>query len=596
MCGIFAIVSSKINDKMDEYYLPYFERIQHRGPDFSSYEQIDNKVIMGFHRLAIIDPHETSNQPLFAYYYEDDNKIEYPVMLICNGEIFNYKYLIKYLEETTEFEKDILSSNSDCEIILYLYLYLGIKETLKLLDAEFSFILYDTYKNKVYAARDCFGVRPLFYGFEDSKENTILLSSEVKGIYTEKGFGFKPFPPSSFMEIDFNNETLEQNNFSKKNYLSFNINKYFNIDKYLLKPDINTNINPYNTFSHLKEFKLNINSLLKKAVEKRLMSDRPIGCLLSGGLDSSLITSLVHKHLPDVKCFSIGLKGSVDIKAAKKVVKFLQIPKENHHIVNFTIEEGIQAISDLIYHLESYDITTIRASTPQYLLSQYIKRYTDVRVLYTGEGADELFAGYQYSKMAPNAIDLHNDSIRLLKELYLYDNLRTDRTTASQGLEVRVPFLDKELVNYVLYLPPDFIKPLVSFNEIDDYKKSQVENKIEKLLLRSSFEEDNLLPDEILWRHKEAFSDAVSSTKTSWYVELNKYINTVISDEKFSEEVNKFEFNKPETKEALYYRSIFQKHFPNQDQLIDHYWLPKWCGDIKDPSATILNCHKGDLS
>jgi asparagine synthase (glutamine-hydrolysing) len=314
------------------------------------------------------------------------------------------------------------------------------------------------------------------------------------------------------------------------------------------------------------------------------MSDRPIGCLLSGGLDSSLVTSIVSRHLPNLHCFSIGLnESSVDIIAAKKVANFLKIPIENHHIVNFTIEEGLSAIRDVIYHLESYDITTIRASTPQYLLAKYIRTNTDIKVLYSGEGSDELFAGYQYSKSAPSDKDLHFDTIRLLSELYLYDNLRTDRTTAAWGLEVRVPFLDKKFTQYVLELDPKL-------------KRSSME-VMEKMLLRNSFKEGNYLPDEILYRPKEAFSDAVSSKEVSWYKSLNVYINQAVSDEQLGDASIKYPYNTPQTKEALYYRDIFSELYPikNIDQVIPHYWLPKWQGNVQDPSATVLKCHQGDL-
>jgi asparagine synthase (glutamine-hydrolysing) len=548
MCGIFAYVYTNNEDMICKDILSVeFNKMHHRGPDYSIIQNVDLKVIFGFHRLAIIDTTSTSNQPLFG----NGN------YLICNGEIFNYKELARTHNLN-------LTSGSDCEVILKLYEKYGIDQTIKMLDGEFAFVLYDMNKHMIYAGRDPYGIRPLFIGYNNN--STLFFSSEVKALHNLCKT-IEPFLPSRYMTVDLSTS------------FQLNYTIYFDLE---FKQEICSD----DIITTYKE----INRLFTRAVEKRLMSDRPVGCLLSGGLDSSLVTSIVKRYLPDLHCFSIGLDEGVDIIAARKVASFLNIPPENHHIVNFTVEEGINAIKSVIYQLESYDITTIRASTPQFLLANYIKNNTDIKVLYSGEGADELFAGYQYSKDAPSDSELHQDTKRLLRELYMYDNLRTDRTTAGCGLEVRIPFLDKEFTQYVMGLDPSLRRPT-----------RQVQ---EKKLLRTSFSnvlKDHLpdfkeyLPENILYRPKEAFSDAVSSKEISWYRTLVEHIHSVVSDNDLEECKTKYTVNTPQTREALYYRNIFAELYPGRDNLIDHYWLPKWQGNIQDPSATVLSCHVGDL-
>jgi asparagine synthase (glutamine-hydrolysing) len=549
MCGIVCIIHDCDAIACNVSIAECTKQIEHRGPDSSNYININSRVSFGFQRLAIIDPSDKSNQPLYL-----DN-----IVLICNGEIFNYHEIIQENGFQTR-------TDSDCEVIMHLYKKYGIHQTVDMLDAEFSFILYDNDKDLIYVARDAYGVRPLFLGMAG---NSIILASEIKAMLplNDNNIKIEPFLPGHYMEINVANRAINS-------YI-----KYFNID---ILPSCYCDGYGYGQDGdghgpiHSK-----INELFTSAVVKRLMSDRPIGCLLSGGLDSSLVTSIVSRYIPNLQCFSIGLDGGIDIIAAKKVVNFLKIPTANHHIVNFTVEEGLSAIRDVIYHLESYDITTIRASTPQYLLAKYIRTNTDIKVLYSGEGSDELFGGYQYSKLAPSDMDLHWDTVRLLNELYLYDNLRTDRTTAAWGLEVRIPFLDKKFTQYILDLDPSL-------------KRSSME-LMEKMLLRESFKNNSYLPDEILYRPKEAFSDAVSSKEVSWYKTLSTYIDIAVSDEEFALSSIKYPYNTPQTKEALYYRNIFTELYPidNIDKIIPHYWLPKWQGDISDPSATVLKCYQG---
>jgi asparagine synthase (glutamine-hydrolysing) len=296
------------------------------------------------------------------------------------------------------------------------------------------------------------------------------------------------------------------------------------------------------------------------------MGDSQIGCFLSGGLDSSLVCAIAAKTIPDIHAYTIGMVGSSDIEAAKIVAKYLGI---QHHVYTYTAEEGINAIQSVIYALETYDVTTIRASIPQYLLSQKIKESGHVRVLLSGEGSDELFGGYQYFKNSPSPAALAEESNRLISELYMYDNLRTDRVTAAWGLEVRVPFLDKKLVTYV--------------NSIDPSYRSSSSDKLEKLLLRESF--TGYLPENILLRPKEAFSDAVSnSTGETWKEILAAHINT------FADNPEVMQINAP-TLEAKYYRYVYNMYYPND--LIKDYWMPKWITQKSwDPSATTIDCYK----
>lgn len=562
MCGIWAFLSA--SESIDPERLANlkesFMKIQHRGPDNSSLTEITDKLVFGFHRLAIIDPSSQSDQPLH---------IENDLSLICNGEIYNYRGLIemcKYKPKT----------GSDCESVLPLYSKYGISGVVQRLDAEFSFVLYDRTTDQLHIARDRFGVRPLFWG--RGLDGSLYISSEAKGI--PETVYVEPFPRGHFATISLKQSLNSTNIFpSVSSYLSWS-------DKVLSH-------NLSDAYPKIKE-------LLTRAVRKRLMSDRPLGCLLSGGLDSSLVTSIVWRSLKEQErekfhCFSIGLEGGVDIEAAKKVAQHLGI--KNHHIVNFSVEDGINVVERVIYSLESYDVTTIRASVPQWLLAHYVSTQTGIRVLLSGEGADELFAGYQYFKKCPDANSLKSESRRLLDELYLFDNLRTDRTTAAHGLEVRVPFLDLELVEFIDSLPAE-------------YRSCDSSTLMEKMLLRSSFDDGVTLPLDILYRRKEAFSDAVSSHETSWYESLVHHIESELLGSGLSseEKVNKtkellegaeeeYVHNPPKTLEALYYRRIFETVHKSRANLITHYWMPKWVQlDKWDPSATKLDCHQGDLS
>ncbi len=564
MCGIFASVRTKHGI---EFVKCECDKISHRGPDSSSFTVVDSQVNFGFHRLAIVDRSENGMQPF----------VHDGVYMICNGEIFNHKEL-----EKTHGLCSVMRSESDCECILYMYERFGIDTVVKSLDAEFALVIYDTNRQLLHVARDPFGVRPLFIGTSD--DDGYYFSSEAKAINFCSSV--RQFLPGHYMTLDLSKENI-----------SMFIEKYYDFPdpfRYLCLQSGKCDCEPpcedvesiqsCTRYTPPKLVTIEYEDILAairghfiEAVKKRTMSDRTVGCLLSGGLDSSLVASVLLKFMPDVHFFSIGLKDSVDVKAAKRVISYFKVHVSHHHVVEFTVEEGLNAIEEVIRQLETYDVTTIRASVPQYLLAKYISKYTSVIVVYSGEGSDELFNGYQYSKQAPDAIELDLDTKSLLTQLAWFDNLRTDRTTAKWGLEIRVPFLDKKLVDYVLSLDPNL---------------KMCSDQIEKKLLRDAFK--GWLPDDILYRPKEAFSDAVSSKEVSWYRSLQNMINEIITD---SDLANcSYKVNQPRTKEALYYRQIFNKYYPDRDDIIPRYWMPNWQDEsLTDPSATVLKCHVGDL-
>lgn len=542
MCGIFACSNSHSDELKNPKSLD-FDKIKHRGPEKSNFLTIDN-VKLGFHRLAINDLSDTGMQPFHLN----------GMWLICNGEVFNHKEL----ERKYNFK---MQSRSDCEVILHLYNYFKeepnvIELLINELDAEFVFVIYDSFSKKMYAARDQYGIRPLFYGF---KEQEFFFASEMKALSFLPHVD--PFPPATYAVVT--NDII--------------LKKYYEISLEKLYPQPSTEI-----------IHKTIKNLLTESVNVRIMSDKPVGAFLSGGVDSSLICALLIKQIPDLHCFTIGLDdNSVDILAAKKVAKHIGIKEGHHRCIYFTVEEGFAALKDVIYHLESWDTTTNRASVPQYLLAKYIKENTDIKVLYSGEFADETFASYQYFKLAPTVKDLELDTKRLLEEIYLYDGLRVDRTVSAFGLECRIPFGNKKLIDYIFSLTPEL--------------RICSETIIEKKLLRDSFKSalfhdtisHEILPQDILYRRKDAFSDAVSSKTKSWYKSLQELIEPLISNEELSTAYIKYPDNTPKTKEALYYRNIFAELFPNRCCVIPHLWLPKWV-DTNDPSATILKVYKND--
>jgi asparagine synthase (glutamine-hydrolysing) len=540
MCGIFFYLGKyyTLSQLMTE-----FMKSSHRGPDSSFLRTIEGfddsmKAFMGFHRLAIMDMSREGDQP-----FESSNKN----YVICNGEIYNHKVIRDKLRVK-------ISSHSDCSVILPLYEKFGISKMMKYLDGDFAFIILDTKNRKVHLARDPVGVKPLFYLHNS---NGFFVSSEMKSLIE-----FAQVPEDKIIMLSSGTTLtydLETQTITTKNYWSIN----------------NDSSNPKGE----EEIKGDIREKLTLAVKKRLMTDRPLGLLISGGLDSSLIAGITRKLLgpsAQIESFSIGMPSSPDVEKAKIVASYL---KTKHHTVDFTAERGIAAIREVIKQLETFDITTIRASVPQYLLSKYISENTEVKVILSGEGSDELFGGYMYSHLAPSNEELQKDSHRLIKELEMFDVLRTDRTTAGNGLEVRVPFLDRGFMRYVLNLDGKYKNP----NESSGFGK-----RIEKAILRDAFntEEDQYIPDEILYRTKNAFSDACGY---DWIPTLQTHFETSVTNEEFSSRFEKYPHMTPSSKEAYYYRKTFEEFYPNQSHILKHYWLPNWVASNNEPSARLLN-------
>jgi len=434
---------------------------------------------------------------------------------MCNGEIFNYLDLQKKYNLT-------LTSKSDCEVILRLYEknILNVEE----FNGDFAFVIYDFKKRLITLSRDRIGVRPLFYGF--THDQCFAVSSEVKALSFCELNRIYHVPPSNMVTYNLMRESIEQI-------------PYYNITQVLpsfyLKNDIKT--------------------LLIESTRKRLLSDRPIGCLLSGGLDSSIICArLCHLLGPkNVRTYSIGMQGSLDLEYARKVADFLGT---DHHEVLFTPEEGLIAIPEVVHHLESYDITTVRASVGMYLLGKYISKNTNDKVIFSGEGSDELFCGYLYFHYAPTVESAHNESLRLIGELYKYDVLRADRCISSHGLELRVPFLDPSVLEFAKSLPGD---------------KKAPNGGIEKKVLREAFR--GMLPDDVLFRRKDGFSDGVSGKKKSWY----EYIRDHVNDD----------YNSTQ-KESEWYKSLYLREYSHYPKPIDYYWLPKWVNCGGNPSGRVL--------
>ncbi|KAK9870514.1 hypothetical protein WA026_008071 [Henosepilachna vigintioctopunctata] len=553
MCGIWAIFGV---DHPQKFCADTFTKISHRGPDawrIECHSKMKNHCL-GFHRLSIVDQ-VYGMQPLKLHLYPD-------TVLLCNGEIYNFKSL----KEEFNFNYETFV---DVECITHLYEKFGFEGVVKNLDGVFAICLVDIKRKKIFLARDPYGVRPLFK--LRSRSGVLGVSSEAKGLVSvehdlngeEKTL--TPFKPGTYEEYDI----IEGD--KTKFVKSFTFHEPGDRPKF--KPFF-----AYEDFApndHLK----NVKDLLTSAVRKRLMGERRIGCLLSGGLDSSLIASLLvreakKQNLPyKVQSFSIGMGDSPDLKAARKVAEFIGT---EHHEIIFTEEDVANALDDVIYTLETPDITTIRASIPMYLISKYIQDNTDTTVLFSGEGADEVAQGYIYFRDAPDAKSAHAESIRLLKEIYMFDGLRADRTTSSKSLELRVPFLDLQFTNYYLNIPEELRQPK--------------DRSIEKYLLRSAFDNEELLPHDILWRPKEAFSDGVASKKKSLFVIVQEII-----DRRFTENydpivaTNKYPHCTPMSKESLYYREKFEENFPKlADHFLPHYWMPRWVEGVTDPSARFI--------
>ena len=556
MCGIFALLNNNDTIKQD-FILEQFNNSKTRGPDNSCINTINNNFI-GFHRLSINGLSEDSNQPF------NINNIQ----LICNGEIYNYKELFNNIsyKQTT---------NSDCEIIIYLYILYGIDYTLNLLDGVFAFILIDYNLNVMYVSRDPYGVRPLFYLYnqsfitndvfsENNNENLIGFASEMKQLI-------------EFTKMEDNN--LYINQLTPGEYLSLKLsenNKWYITDKTKYNTfklnNITHNVD-INTENYIDYILNNIHNKFCNAVKKRVENtDRQIACLLSGGLDSSIVCALVNKYSKDIlETYSIGLEGSEDLKYARIVAEYLET---KHTEIIVSEEDFFNQIPDVIKHIESYDTTTVRASVGNYLVAKYISENSDAKVIFNGDGSDELMGGYLYINEAPNHLEFDKECKRLLTDIHYFDVLRSDRSISSNGLEARTPFLDRDFVDTYLSIPSEF-----------RYNKNKIQ---EKYLFRTAFDNKNYLPKEILWRKKEAFSDGVSGKNKSWADIIKEH---VIKQQHVEYRLDiKYNHNSPQTQEQLYYRTLFELFYPNRGYIIPYFWMPKYI-EANDSSARTLDIY-----
>ena len=508
MCGIVCAFELKqTSKKLRPQLLKMAKLIRHRGPDWSGIYS-NNKVIMAHERLAIVDP-TSGKQPLLS---KDKN-----LVLAANGEIYNHLELRKQFEDYYQFQ-----TKSDCEVILALYKQKG-ASFLDELNGIFGFALYDIANDSYLIARDHMGIIPLYMGWD--QDGTFYVASELKAL---EGVCSKIelFPPGHYLD----SKVGELKSWYQRDWMEYDLIKENETDIRVLR------------------------TALEEAVHRQLMSDVPYGVLLSGGLDSSITSAIAKKYAekriesddkdaawwPQLHSFATGLENSPDLVAAQKVADHLGTI---HHEIKFTIQEGIDAIRDVIYHLETYDITTIRASTPMYLMARAIKAM-GIKMVLSGEGADEIFGGYLYFHKAPSTKDFHEETVRKLDKLHMYDCLRANKSLAAWGIEGRVPFLDKAFMDVAMNINP----------------KDKMINgeRMEKWILRKAFED--LLPKSVAWRQKEQFSDGVGY---SWIDTLKEMVEKEVTDKQLANAHFKFPIQPPTSKEEFYYRSIFSEHFPS---------------------------------
>ncbi|WP_291966038.1 asparagine synthase B [Maribacter sp.] len=508
MCGIVCAFDVKESTEvLRPQLLEMSKKIRHRGPDWSGI-YADDKAILAHERLAIVDP-ASGKQPLLS----PNGKL----ILAANGEIYNHRELRKQFEGTYDFQTE-----SDCEVILALYKEKGVK-FLDELNGIFGFTIYDADKDEYFVARDHMGIIPLYMGWD--KNGTFYVASELKaleGTCTK----IELFPPGHYLH----SADGELKRWYSRDWMEYDAVK-----------DNETSI------QEVKE-------ALEAAVHRQLMSDVPYGVLLSGGLDSSVTSAVAKKYAqkriesgdtadawyPQLHSFSVGLEGSPDLAAAQKVADHIGTV---HHEIKFTIQEGLDAIKDVIYNIETYDITTIRSSTPMYLMARVIKSM-GIKMVLSGEGADEIFGGYLYFHKAPNAREFHEETVRKLDKLHMYDCLRANKSLAAWGIEGRVPFLDKEFMDVAMRINPE--------------DKMINGERMEKWVVRKAFED--MIPESVAWRQKEQFSDGVGY---SWIDTLKELVDKEITDEQIENAAFRFPINTPLNKEEYYYRTIFEGHFPS---------------------------------
>ena len=509
MCGIVAIFNIKEQTpELRAKALSMSKKIRHRGPDWSGI-YCGGSAILAHERLSIVDP-QSGGQPLYS---PDKQQV-----LAINGEIYNHRDIRRRYEQTYAFQ-----TGSDCEVILALYREKGI-DFLEELSGIFAFALYDEAKDEFLIARDPIGVIPLYIGYDS--DGTVYCASELKAL---EGFceRYEPFLPGHY----YSSREGKMVRWYKRDWMTYEGAKS----------------NPVPVSA--------LHDALEDAVRRQLMSDVPYGVLLSGGLDSSVVSAIAKKFAsrrvetdgqkeawwPQLHSFAIGLKGAPDLVKAREVADFIGTV---HHEINYTIQEGLDAVRDVIYFIETYDVTTVRASTPMYLLARVIKSM-GIKMVLSGEGADEVFGGYLYFHKAPDARAFHEETVRKLSKLYMYDCLRANKSLAAWGVEGRVPFLDKEFLDVAMRIDPQY--------------KMCPGKTIEKKIVREAF--SDMLPESVVWRQKEQFSDGVGY---SWIDTLKAVTAESVSDAEMEHAADRFPINTPRNKEEYYYRSIFEEYFPSE--------------------------------
>ena len=531
MCGIVSIFNiKKQTHELREKALRMSQKIRHRGPDWSGI-YCGGSAILAHERLSIVDP-ESGGQPLFS----PDRKM----VLAVNGEIYNHQLIRRQYAGRYDFQ-----TGSDCEVILALYRDKGI-DFLEDISGIFAFALYDEEKDAFLIARDPIGVIPLYIGYDS--DGTVYVASELKALEGQCE-RYEPFLPGHYLtniedgilKIEDCHEDVAAGNLQSS---IFNFQSYYQRDWF-----------DYDAVKNNEASVEAIREALKDSVKRQLMSDVPYGVLLSGGLDSSIISAIAEKfsehriednsqtraYWPRLHSFAVGLKGAPDLAKAKLVADHIGTV---HHEINYTIQEGLDAIRDVIYFIETYDVTTVRASTPMYLLARVIKSM-GIKMVLSGEGADEVFGGYLYFHKAPSAKAFHEETVRKLSKLHYYDCLRANKSLSAWGVEGRVPFLDKEFLDVAMRTNPE--------------AKMCPGSTIEKKIVREAFAD--MLPAEIAWRQKEQFSDGVGY---SWIDTLKKITSEAVSDEQMAHAAERFPINPPLNKEEYYYRSIFAEYFPSE--------------------------------
>jgi len=605
MCGIFyfrtvaRIALAQLKTLQENSVLS-----SHRGPDKSVFVKDDTRA-WGFHRLSINGMESSADQPFHLK----------NCRLICNGEIYNFSALIQEFGLANEYK-----SGSDCEIIIHLYRKIGMYETLRRLDGVFGFVLHDYESGVTYVARDPVGVRSLFIGVSrhdgafggeysdlacvslNPDHYAVCIASEMKSIHAICET-VAQFPAGCYMEYigeDSADGSAVFKSYYEYAHICYNsggvgvkkTNDTLECQIRELQVNYSYPILDMNAGAGADDDKTeedicdDIRLLLTKAVVKRLMSERPVGCLLSGGLDSSLVTAIVARELkaaaPDVvlNTYSIGLEGSVDLYWARRVAEYLGTC---HHEVSLKEDDFLNAIHDTIYQTESYCTTTIRASVGNYLISKYIQQQSDDVVIYCGDMSDEIFGSYRGFLKAPSDADFQRENERMIRDVRFFDLLRSDKSISGAGLEARVPFADKAFLTYVMRIPSRF--------------KRFSDERMEKYLLRKAFQNEGLLPDDVLWRRKEAFSDGVSSAcGRSWVQMIKEYADRVITDEEFNNKEHDLYslYNPPYDKESFYYRRVFESIYDGRGETIPYYWRHPFCEGVLDPSARLLSFYVTD--